>query len=150
MEEFRKLKEDLVTARELMTENPATLTAQATIAEAWDLMRELEIRHVPVIQDGALVGMLSDRDLARVDIASLLMAEGAGAAGQDFGTPIAGLMSTDVIFVQPETELSDVIDLLVESRVGALPVVAPDTRAVVGIVSYIDVLRAIQDQLEEQ
>lgn len=150
MKESRKLKEDLVTARELMTENPATLTAQATIAEAWDLMRELEIRHVPVIQDGALVGMLSDRDLARVDIASLLMAEGGGAAGQDFGMPIGGLMSTDVIFVQPETELSDVIDLLVESRVGALPVIDPDTRAVVGIVSYIDVLRAIQDQLEEQ
>ena len=150
MEESRKLKEDLVTARELMTENPATLTAEATIAEAWELMRELEIRHVPVIQGGALVGMLSDRDLARVDIGSLLMAEGAGAAGQDLGTLIGGLMSTDVIVVQPETELSDVIDLLVESRVGALPVVDPDTRAVVGIVSYIDVLRAIQDHLEEQ
>jgi len=150
MEESRKLKEDLVTARELMTENPATLTAQATIAEAWDLMRELEIRHVPVIQGGALVGMLSDRDLARVGIGSLLMAEGAGEAGQDLGTPISGLMSTDVIFVQPETELSDVIDLFIESRVGALPVVDPDTRTVVGIVSYIDVLRAIQDQLEEQ
>ena len=150
MEESRKLKEDLVTARELMTENPATLTAQATIAEAWDLMRELEIRHVPVIQGGALVGMLSDRDLARVGIGTLLMAEGAGGAGQDLGTSIGGLMSTDVIVVQPETELSDVIDLLVESRVGALPVVDPDTRAVVGIVSYIDVLRAIQDQLEEQ
>ena len=150
MEESRKLKEDLVTARELMTENPATLTAQATIAEAWDLMRELEIRHVPVIQGGALVGMLSDRDLARVGIGSLLMAEGAGGAGQDLGTSIGGLMSTDVIVVQPETELSDVIDLLVESRVGALPVVDPDTRAVVGIVSYIDVLRAIQDQIEEQ
>ena len=139
-----------MTARELMTENPATLTAQATIAEAWDLMRELEIRHVPVIQGGALVGMLSDRDLARVGIGSLLMAEGAGGAGQDLGPSIGGLMSTDVIVVQPETELSDVIDLLVESRVGALPVVDPDTRAVVGIVSYIDVLRAIQDQLEEQ
>ena len=150
MEESRKLKEDLVTARELMTENPATLTAQATIAEAWDLMRELEIRHVPVIQGGALVGMLSDRDLARVDIGRLLMVEGAGEAGQDLGTLIGGLMSTDVIVVQPETELSDVIDLLIESRVGALPVVDPDTRAVVGIVSYIDVLRAIQDQLEEQ
>ena len=139
-----------MTARELMTENPATLTAQATISEAWDLMRELEIRHVPVIEGGALVGMLSDRDLARVNISSLLMAESAGAAGQDLGMPIAGLMSTDVIFVQPETELSDVIDLLVESRVGALPVVDPDTRAVVGIVSYIDVLRALQDRLGEQ
>ena len=78
MEGSPKLKEDLVTARELMTENPATLTAQATIAEAWSLMRELEIRQVPVIQGGALVGMLSDRDLARVDIGSLLRVDGAG------------------------------------------------------------------------
>src|SRR5262245_22999218 len=68
-----------VTARELMTLKPATLTTQATIAEAWDLMRELEIRHVPVTQDGALVGMLSDRDLAQVDIARVLMGQGAAA-----------------------------------------------------------------------
>ena len=36
-------------ARDLMTPNPVTLTPQARIAEAWDLMRELEIRHVPVV-----------------------------------------------------------------------------------------------------
>jgi CBS domain-containing protein len=36
------------------------------------LMSELEIRHVPVVEDGALVGMLSDRDLARLDIARML------------------------------------------------------------------------------
>ena len=65
-------------ARELMTGRPATLTAQATIAEAWDMMRELEIRHVPVTQDGALVGMLSDRDLARVDVARVLTGGGGG------------------------------------------------------------------------
>ena len=125
-------------ARDLMTPNPTTVTPQASIAEAWELMRELEIRHVPVVQDGALVGMLSDRDLARLDIARML------------ALPIVNVMSSDVIAVEPESELSEIVDLLIENRVGALPVVHADTREVVGIVSYIDVLRAVQDRLEEE
>jgi acetoin utilization protein AcuB len=59
-------------------------------------------------------------------------------------------MSSDVICVEPETDLSDVVALLLEHKIGAIPVVDPDTRAVVGIVSYIDVLRAVQDSLEEE
>jgi len=127
-----------VIARDLMTPNPTTLTAQASVAEAWELMRELEIRHVPVVQDGTLVGMLSDRDLARVDLARML------------AMPIVNVMSSDVIAVEPETELGEIIELLIEHRIGALPVVQPDTREVVGIVSYIDVLRAVEDRLEDE
>jgi acetoin utilization protein AcuB len=131
-----------------MTLNPVTLTARASIAEAWDLMREMEIRHVPVVDGGMLVGMVSDRDLARVDVARVLMAGGAMGLEQELRTSIAKVMSTDVISVEPETELSEIVELLLESKVGALPVVEPDTRAVVGIVSYIDVLGALQDALE--
>ena len=125
-------------ARDLMTPNPMTVTPQASVAEVWDLMRELEIRHVPVVQDGALVGMLSDRDLARLDIAQMLP------------MPIIKVMSTDVIAVEPESELTEVVELLIEHKVGALPVIEPDSREVVGIVSYIDVLRAVEDRLEEE
>ena len=139
-----------MTARELMTLNPATLTARATIAEAWDLMRELEIRHVPVVDGRVLIGILSDRDLARVDVARLLMAEGAVGLEKELRTPVVSVMSADAISVEPETPLSDVVDLLIESKVGALPVVEPDTRAVIGIVSYIDVLGALQDALEAE
>jgi acetoin utilization protein AcuB len=131
-----------------MTLNPVTLTPRASIAEAWDLMREMEIRHVPVVDGGALVGMLSDRDLARVDVARVLMASGAIGLEQQLQTPVAKVMSADVISVEPETSLSEVVDLLIEWKVGALPVVEPDTRAVVGIVSYIDVLGALQEDLE--
>lgn len=139
-----------MTARDLMTPNPVTVSPRATIAEVWDLMRELEIRHVPVVEDGALVGMLSDRDLARLDVARLLTAEGADALRRELATAVIEVMSSDVIFVELETELSDVIGLLIEHRVGAIPVVRPDTRDVVGIVSYVDVLRAVQDLLEEE
>lgn len=138
-----------MTARDVMTPDPVTATAQASIAEVWDLMRELDVRHVPVVDGGALVGMVSDRDLARLDIGQVLAFRGAEAVGQELAVPVVAIMSSDVIFVEPETDLSEVVGLLIEHRVGALPVIRPDTRRVVGIISYIDVLRAVQDELEE-
>jgi CBS domain-containing protein len=139
-----------MTARDLMTPDPVTTTPEASVAEAWDLMRELEIRHVPVVQRGALVGMLSDRDLGHLDMARMVAKEGAEGHRQGLATPIVNVMSSDVICVEPETELSEVIELLLEHKIGALPVVRPDTREVVGIVSYIDVLRVLRDQIEAE
>ena len=137
-------------ARDVMTPNPMTIRSQATVAEAWDLMGEMEIRHVPVVDDGTLVGMLSDRDLGRLDVTRMLVAEGADALRQELATPVAKLMSLDVIAAEPETELGDIVDVLVGHKVGALPVVHPDTRELVGIISYVDVLRALQDLLGEE
>ena len=137
-----------MTAHDLMTPSPMTVTPDATVAEAWDLMRESEIRHVPVVDRGALVGMVSDRDLARFDIGRLLMAEGAEALRHQLATPVVKVMSSDVITVGPETGLAEIIELLVEHRIGAVPVVRPDTREVVGIVSYVDVLQAVHASLE--
>jgi len=137
-------------ARDVMTPNPMTIRSQATVAEAWDLMGEMEIRHLPVVDDGTLVGMLSDRDLGRLDVTRMLVAEGADALRQELATPVAKLMSLDVIAAEPETELGDIVDVLVEHKVGALPVVHPDTRELVGIISYVDVLRALQDRLGEE
>jgi acetoin utilization protein AcuB len=139
-----------MTATDLMTPDPVTVTPQATVAEVWDLMRELEVRHVPVVESGALVGMVSDRDLARFDMARLLLVEGAETLRQELATAIVRVMSSDVIAVNPETELEEIVELLVEHRIGAVPVIRSNTREVVGIVSYIDVLRALQELLAGQ
>lgn len=136
-------------ARDLMTPDPLTVTPKSTVAEAWDVMRDLAVRHVPVVDRGALVGMLSDRDLAQVDMVRLLRVEGADALREELETPIVEIMSSDVISVEPETEMSDVISLLLEHKIGAVPVVEPGTREVLGIISYVDLLRALQDLIEE-
>jgi acetoin utilization protein AcuB len=136
-------------ARDLMTSDPLTVTPQASIAEVWDLMREVDVRHLPVVEADALVGMVSDRDLARVDIARLLRAEGAGAVRDKLATPIVRVMSSDVIAVTPDTEIGEVIGLLIDHKIGAVPVVEEETREVLGIISYVDVLRALRGVLEE-
>jgi len=136
-------------AGELMTAFPVTVTSQATVAEALDLMRDMDIRHLPVVDGGALVGMLSDRDLAYVNVGALLTDQGADAVRRELATPVIKVMRPDVICVEPETDVTEVIELLLEHKIGAVPVIRPGTQAVVGIVSYIDVLRAVQETLAD-
>jgi acetoin utilization protein AcuB len=133
-----------------MTPDPVTVSSKASVAEAWDLMRDLQVRHLPVVQDFELVGILSDRDLAHLDIARLLTDEGAEALRRDLARPVATVMTADVMCVAPETGLGEVVGLLLEGKVGAVPVVRDDTRAVIGIVSYVDVLRIVPDLLEDE
>ncbi len=136
-------------AADIMTIDPITVTPGATLGEVSDLMHEHGIRHVPVVDRGALVGILSDRDLAFLDMGRVFRNEGAEAVKSYLATRVIELMSPDVICVEAETELGDIVALMVEHRIGAIPVIRADTRAVVGIVSYVDVLRAVADLLEE-
>ena len=136
-------------ARDVMTPNPITVAPDATLAEVWDLMREADIRHVPVVQAGALVGMVSDRDLALLDVARVLTTDGADALRRTLATAVVTMMSSDVIFVEMDDDLDDVIELMLEHKVGAIPVARSDGRDVMGIISYIDVLRGIQDLVTE-
>ncbi|HTO10856.1 MAG TPA: CBS domain-containing protein [Candidatus Binatia bacterium] len=138
-----------MTARELMTENPAIVPPQATIAQAWDLMRELDIRHLPVVEGGVVVGMLSDRDVGSLDVGRALTEEGADGLRRRLTRPVSQLMSTDVVAAEPETDVSELITLFLEQKVGAIPVVLADSQQLVGIVSYIDILRAVQELLAD-
>jgi acetoin utilization protein AcuB len=151
MQEVRAAeKEASMTAHDLMTPNPSTVTPQTSIAEVWDLMRVLDVRHIPVVENEALVGMLSDRDLGSLEVTRLLVEEGAEALRRRLARPVIQLMSADVVAAEPETDVSELVTLFLEHKVGAIPVVVPDTRRVVGIVSYIDILRALRDELEDE
>ena len=138
-----------MTAGDLMTLDPTIVVPETSVAEAWDLMRDLDIRHLPVVEGRTLVGMVSDRDFGRMDMASILASEGADALREELGTPVVRIMSADVIWVDTEADLGDVVSLLIEHKVGALPIVSPGTRDVVGILSYIDVLKVLQLSLQD-
>lgn len=129
-------------AIDIMTPNPVTLTARMRIGEAIALMQEHDIRHAPVLRDGALVGMLSDRDLRAI------WSPGGDLAGDGriYDRRVEDFMSTDPYTVSPETELDEVIDHFLDTRFGAFPVVDEDG-ALAGILSVIDVLRAASGRL---
>ena len=132
--------------RDLMTKDPFTLTEQATLEDAAELMRERDIRHVPIVdREGALVGIVSDRDLGSLDLGRLIGDAGVEGVRAHLATSVIKVMTPEVITVGPEDGLDEVVDLMLESRVGAVPVVEAHSRRVVGIVSYVDVLRAFRN-----
>lgn len=130
---------------DIMTSKPATVDVRTTVRAAMHRLHELDVRHLPIVEGGELVGIVSDRDLR--DVTARLVMEGQTDLRRLLDAPIGDVMSADVLSVDSETELEEVVDLMIEHRVGAVPVVAPGTDELVGIVSYVDVLRAARDSL---
>jgi acetoin utilization protein AcuB len=128
-----------------MTPNPVTVDASSSIRTVIRKLFELDVRHLPIVDDGQMVGIVSDRDLR--EVTSRLLAEGVTDVGRILDSPVADLMSSDVVSVGPESELAEAADLMIERKIGALPVVAPGTDRLVGIVSYVDILRAVRDDM---
>jgi CBS domain-containing protein len=128
-----------------MTKNPECIDAEEPLCVALQKLIELDVRHLPVISKGELVGMLSERDLK--GYMGLALDDNAKYAAM-LDQPVSKIMSGDVIFASPETELGEVIDLLLENKIGAIPVVEDHVGKLVGIISYVDVLRAIKETVE--
>lgn len=126
-----------------MTPDPVTIAAQAKLREAVDILQNLDVRHLPVVdEDGDLVGMLSDRDLRGLALPHLVGGEYAGVVQTGLQATVATVMTSNVISVEPETDVEEIVELMLENKIGAVPVVDRD-RGLVGIVSYMDVLRNV-------
>lgn len=130
--------------REVMTPDPVAADATSPIFDVIERMQDEDIRHMPVLDRGQLVGVISDRDLKAYSFEAV-MSNPEGAQGR-LRRPVSLLMSGDPISVGVEAELGEVVDLLLEHKIGAVPVVDPEGN-VVGIVSYVDVLRAARELL---
>jgi acetoin utilization protein AcuB len=130
---------------EIMSKEPIVVRATDTIRRAMSASMEGDVRHLPVVDEGRLVGIVSDRDLRDAYRTAFFS---AAAEDSPLDDCISKIMSSDVISVDTETELTDVIDLMIEHKIGALPVVAAETMNLVGIVSYVDVLRAAREAFD--
>ncbi len=134
--------------RDLMTNDPVRIPEGRTIREAEQLMREYDMRHVPVVNgEGDLIGILSDRDLRSYMPFDAQMGVPDIEAIEKRSEPVTAAMQPSPISVSPEDEVPTVIDLMVEWKIGAVPVVESGTDQLVGIVSYVDVLRAARPSL---
>lgn len=137
-----------MTAEEIMTHDPATISEVATLGEALEILSELEIRHLPVVRDGEVVGMLSDRDIRTLGLSMITDVEGMEGLRTSLGARVTTLMTGDVITVDQDTSIKEVVELMISEKVGAIPVVESGTSQLVGIISYIDVLQAFGNKLD--
>jgi acetoin utilization protein AcuB len=125
-----------------MTSHPEHIVATGSVQEAVNKLFELDARHLPVVdQQGELVGVLSDRDLREYSQPYEMQFENLTTSDEREVTPVSDIMSGDVISAHPEDDITEIIDIMIDQKVGAVPVVDPLDGNLVGIVSYIDILR---------
>jgi acetoin utilization protein AcuB len=123
-----------LTVRDVMATNLVTVRPRETARRAYRLMRDHRFRHLPVVEDGRLVGILSDRDLRPVLLSPTLARAQVGE-----------LMSENLTTVTPEALVEEAASLLVVKKIGCLPVVADGT--LVGIVTETDLLAVLVELL---
>jgi len=124
---------------EVVTANP-----NDGLRQTFYRMRERGIRHMPVLgDDESIVGVISDRDLRRPDwvddeenVAHYYLL--------DNEHKVEGAMNRDPWVVHPDDPIQKAVGLVLEHRIGALPVVGPQ-RSLVGMISAVDMLRAFRD-----
>ena len=124
--------------RDYMTADPATLTPEARLLDAVLTIRRLGIRHLPVISDGKLVGLLTERDVNR--FAPSILRSSQDEYNEVFEqTLVRTVMTKNLTTVTPDTSLAEAVGLMLNSKLGCLPVVENDR--VVGILAATDILR---------
>jgi acetoin utilization protein AcuB len=135
--------------RDWMTRKLVTLSPEASVAEALTLCRERRIRHIPILEEGRLVGIVSDRDLRDASPA-LGDAERASTLQE---IRVRDVMTREVSTADPQDAIENVAQEMYELKIGSLPVVAERSvmdeglavaeEELLGIVTSSDVMRAL-------
>lgn len=133
---------------EVMMTEVVTLEAGDHLDLASDIMALARIRHMPVVRDGRLVGILSQRDLFRGAVSSVLHFRPAAEREWLGKIRVAEVMTADVVAAEPEWPIRRAVETMLERRIGCLPVVDGDGR-VVGVLSETDCLRLLAAHLGE-
>ena len=129
--------------RDYMTPNPESLDVNHSLLDAVLLLRRASLRHIPILENGSLVGVLTDRDVARFAPSILLPlpAEEYNLVFEE--TPVGKVMTRNPLSTTPDTPLAEAVDVLYRNRLGCLPVL--QGTQLVGIITVTDLLRALHD-----
>jgi CBS domain-containing protein len=124
------------TVQEAMTSNPTAITPDTTAQEAARLLKTENVGALPIVEDGRLTAVVTDRDLT-----VRVLAEGRGAE-----TPVREVASQDLVTIDPQQNLDEAARLMAEHQVRRLPFVEEDGR-LVGMLAQADVAQAGHDKL---
>lgn len=128
--------------KDLMSRDVVTVGRNDNLLMVDNLMAERHLRHLPVVEDRDLVGVVSQRDLFKASMSSTM---GYGQKGHHaflHTVWVKEIMTDPVITVSPDAAVSEAADLMLSKGIGCLPVVEGD--ALVGIVTKTDLLRHLR------
>jgi len=117
-----------------MTQDVYTTGASSALNEVWDLMEKLRVRHMPVLENNRLVGIISDRDV-------LIRATKLHGKLIVPNIPVREVMTKNVITCHSRTQVGQVAALMLENRIDSVPVV--DGGLLVGLITSSDMLEIL-------
>lgn len=127
--------------KDWMTQNPVTISAKSTLPEAHNLMREKKVRRLPVLDHDKLVGIISLTDVMEAkpsDATTLSIYELNYLLAK---LTVSKIMSKSVMTVTPETTVADAARMMLDYKIGGIPVV--DGEMLVGIITESDIFRMV-------
>lgn len=127
--------------RDWMSKNPVTISPKATLPEAHNLMRERKVRRLPVIDHDKVVGIISLTDVLEAkpsDATTLSIYELNYLLAK---LTVAKIMTKQVMTVSPDTSIGDAARMMLDYKIGGLPVV--DGEKLVGIITESDIFRMV-------
>ncbi|MBI4671008.1 MAG: CBS domain-containing protein [Chloroflexi bacterium] len=124
-----------------MTPNPITISSDASLPEAHELMQKHKIRRLPVVDHGELVGIVT-----RGDVRGASASEATTLSIYELNyllarMPVRHLMHAPVITISPEATIGEAAKLMLKHKIAGLPVVADGK--VVGIITESDIFRGV-------
>ncbi|MGI8812476.1 MAG: CBS domain-containing protein [Pyrinomonadaceae bacterium] len=122
---------------EIMTKNVQTATRLMSIADVAKLMRDGDMGAVPVVENGVLVGIVTDRD-----IVIRAVAEGKGSSA-----PITDAMTSEIFSVRPDDFVFEAVRIMGDKQVRRIPVVTEEGQ-LAGIIAMADVALEMEDERE--
>ncbi len=135
--------------KDLMTKDIHSLTATASLGQARQLMEQHRIRQIPVVDDqNVVVGIVTKKDVYAASISNLTQNIGKRQEILEQGVRVEEIMTTKVSSVGADQLVSEAASLLLELRVGALPVT--DDGKLVGLISGTDILAITVQLLQEK
>ncbi len=128
--------------QEIMAEDIVTIDRNDDLRLVDDIMAERHIRHIPVLEDGQLVGLVTQRDLFKARMSSTV---GYGEKAQRsflHAVRVKEIMVYPVMTVSPETSVNEAAELMIREGIGCLPVVQEGR--LTGMVTKTDLLQHLR------
>ena len=127
-----------------MTKHPVSVTSNATIGEVDRLMKKHKFHRMLVIDNGKLVGYLSDRDIMRVTPSPATSLSKFEIRALLDKLSVKDIMQTKVVTVSEDATIEEAALIMYQNKVGGLPVIS-EVGAVVGIITATDILKTFVD-----
>jgi CBS domain-containing protein len=121
---------------DVMVTEVVTIGPDASITDAAVLMRDANVGMLPIVEDGTLRGVVTDRDI-------VIRAIARGV--EPLTTPVKNLDSEDVVYARPEWDIEEAMRLMAERQIGRMPVVDGERR-VVGVITLSSLILRAREQ----